>query len=103
MIVIVLLFKAYLFLSIIYTIINLPQNAMYQWRHSKESIPRKIYGVFISFVLSMIFGGISLAQKIFRHVRTRVKTILAWYQVARTAKQLTKTLHDTLTDKEEKS
>ena len=97
------LLKVYLLLSVIYTISNLPQNVDYHLKHSQESKLKILGSIVLSFTLSMIFGGVSLTQKIFRGVQQKVRMMYAWYQIAKTAKHLTKNLHDTLDNEEEKS
>ena len=94
MIVLICFVKAYLFLSVVYTISTLPQNISYHWKHSSEQLHQKIWRIIVAFALSMIFGGISILSRLYRKAKAKAHQAYVWYQIARTAKELTKTIRD---------
>ena len=53
-------------------------------------------------LLSLIFGGISLAQKIYVWIYKKYIEFKAWYALAQFAKRMTKNIKDAI-DKEKKS
>ena len=93
----------YLLLSLIYILLYLPENLAFQWRHAKNNFTHKVSGILLTLGLSLVFGGISLAQKVKTYAKKKYQTYRTWYHLAKTANELTKTLRDALDDEKEES
>ena len=93
----------YLLLSLIYILLYLPENLAFQWRHANNNFIHKVSGILLTLGLSLIFGGISLVQKVKTYAQKKYQQYRAWYHLAKTATKLTKTLRDALDDEKEES
>jgi hypothetical protein len=93
MIVLTSLFKAYFLLSLLYTVIYFEQNIVFHWRHHPDKV-KAIFAIFIALFVSMIFGGVSLLQRSWVWLKGKWKEYKTWYEIAKTAKLLTKKMHD---------
>ena len=96
----------YFFLSVVYSFLYLPENISFQLRHTQQKLKfrttHKIITISKVFFVSMIFGGISLAQKIYAWIYKKYKEFKAWYALAQFAKKMTKNIKDAIV-KEKKS
>lgn len=96
----------YFFLSLVYSFLYLPANISFQLRHAQKRLKyRTTYKIIVIskvFFVSIIFGGISLAQKIYAWIYKKYIEFKAWYALAQFAKRMTKNIKDAI-DKEKKS
>ena len=65
----------YLLLSLIYILLYLPENLAFQWRHANNNFIHKASGILLTLGLSLVFGGISLAQKVKNLLSKKIPTI----------------------------
>lgn len=92
----------YLSLSAIYTLTTLRQSVMFQLKHSVGTW-NKVKSVSMTLFLSIVFGGISILSKVYVGLKRTYKNIIAWYALAKTAKKLTKALHENLPKQKDES
>ena len=94
--------KVYFFLSLCYTIVNFERNVAYHYRHA-EYRTKAIMGAFTAILLSLVFGGVSLISQAVRTAKKKFQEWRAWYHLAKTARELTKTIENAFDDHQEKS
>jgi uncharacterized membrane protein len=97
----------YLFLSLIYSWCYLRENIAFQLRYSEQKLNHRLHHkiavIIKTTALSMVFGGISMIQKIYRFFSKKYQACKTWYALVKLAKKITKNLQDDLNDKEKKS
>ena len=81
----------------------LRRNISFQLLHAEKDKMRQVVGVATTIFLSMIFGGISLIQKIYRFFYKKYQNFKAWYALAQLAKKMTKNIKDAIEDEETES
>lgn len=87
------LLKAYFFLSLIYFISTLQSNYNYvQFHSSKSNALTMVWVLTETLIVSFIFGGVILAQKIYHWVALSYKKFRTWYHLAKTMRQLEKNI-----------
>ncbi len=92
----------YLSLSLFYTLTTFNQSLVFQLKHS-EGKWNKVKAVSMAFILSMVFGGISILSKVYTGMKRTYKNIIGWYAIAKTAKKITKALHEDLSQQKDES
>lgn len=92
----------YLSLSVIYTLTTLKQSVLFQLKHSIGTW-NKVKSVSMTLFLSMVFGGISILSKVYMGLKRTYQNIITWYALAKTAKKLTKALHENLPKQKDES
>ena len=96
--------QLYLVLSLIYFFATLQENVHYVSYHTEGASTWdkcKILGM--NMLVSIIFGGVIVVQKVYKHIQLAYKKYKAWYQLARTMKEITKGLKDVSEKQKRKS
>ena len=88
-----LLVNLYMVLSLIYTIVHFRQNVTYQWNCHEDKF-EAFFAVMFALCVSLVFGGVSLISKTWASVKLKYEEVRGWYHIAKTARQLRKTLSD---------
>ena len=83
----------YLLLSVIYCVLYLSENLVFKLKHRRL---HKAIAICKTIFLSMTFGGLILAQNIYKYFSKQYRKVIAWYALAQIAKSLTKNIHDAI-------
>jgi hypothetical protein len=90
----------YFLLSVIYSVLYLPENIAFKLRHIEQNLKHRILhkpiAICKTIFLSMTFGGLILAQNIYRYFSKQYRKVKAWYALAQIAKKLTKNIQDAI-------
>jgi len=90
----------YLLLSVIYCVLYLSENIVFKLRHIEKKLKHrrlhKAIAICKTIFLSMTFGGLILAQNIYKYFSKQYRKVIAWYALAQIAKSLTKNIHDAI-------